>query len=87
MWDELEVDQSVVIGEGGFGRVFKGRWNSTTVAVKQLTATALDDHDLRKGACPHPLRASARERECERELLPASRRRPQCTGRRTSWAI
>ena len=49
-WDELEVDLSIVIGEGGFGRVFKGRWNSITVAVKQLNAAAFDDHDLRKGA-------------------------------------
>lgn len=36
-WADVAVDQSWFVGEGGFGKVFKGQWASNAIAVKFLS--------------------------------------------------
>ena len=77
-----QVDTSHVVGEGGFGCVFKGRWNSVTVAVKQLVEATLDERDMRKGARTIPHKCAVTRGGPDHVPRVAA----QCTGRRTSWA-
>ena len=41
-----DIQRGVLIGEGGFGFVFRGKWSHTDVAVKQLKVARLSDKAL-----------------------------------------
>ncbi|RLN31821.1 hypothetical protein BBJ28_00024857, partial [Nothophytophthora sp. Chile5] len=45
-WYDVVADRFDVIGEGGFGRVFRGRWLETDVVVKEMIAKQDEDGQL-----------------------------------------
>lgn len=40
-WADVHIDENGFVGEGGFGKVYKGEWASNAVAVKFLSGAAL----------------------------------------------
>lgn len=42
-WLLTTVQRQKVIGSGGFGRVFLGRYGRQVVAVKQLSSSGMDE--------------------------------------------
>ncbi|MBP6918611.1 MAG: protein kinase [Legionellaceae bacterium] len=43
----LEIDDSTQLGAGGYGRVFKGTWGATDVAIKRSKTTVLSEQSLK----------------------------------------
>ena len=53
---DLEIDDSIQLGEGGYGRVFKGTWGTKNVAIKRsktLVSTEQSLKDLQEEARKH----------------------------------
>ncbi|CAE6517076.1 unnamed protein product [Rhizoctonia solani] len=46
--DDIQIDQNAPLGRGGFGTVFRGKWNGATVAVKRLVKDASAETLLRE---------------------------------------
>lgn len=39
-WADVQVDETWFVGEGAFGRVFKGKWAGNAVAIKFLSGAS-----------------------------------------------
>lgn len=46
-WKEIKVDK--LIGSGTFGKVYEGKWNGNTVAIKQLFLRHYPTERFRRG--------------------------------------
>jgi serine/threonine protein kinase len=44
-FNEIQLGQ--LIGEGGYGKIYQGRWREMTVAVKMLKPSAINDTVVR----------------------------------------
>ncbi|CUA72571.1 hypothetical protein RSOLAG22IIIB_10127 [Rhizoctonia solani] len=45
---DIQIDENAPLGRGGFGTVFRGKWNGATVAVKRLVKDASAETLLRE---------------------------------------
>lgn len=50
MWVSMQVELGPLLGRGSFGRVYKGRWNGSLVAVKIVDHAASDADSRDKAA-------------------------------------